>query len=169
MVIFNIVILTRSFKDFKSFMYNLLDSIKFFLFHPRIFQNLERRRSSLCWIKVPGHPSSTHSPPVHWDKTGSLRPARLAWSTWGIPATWTASYRRCSWPQSESHVLFVLNLCTVSPKHMWTVVTWLSLCFPQFQAACFIFTTKWFQHADEKAPAALRVPCSHSGLCRPLL
>ncbi len=41
--------------------------------------------------------------------------------------------------------------------------------FPQFQTTCFIITSKWFQHADEEAPAALCFPCTHSGWYFPVL
>lgn len=70
-----------------------------FLF--RIYQNLQKRRSNWCWIKVPGRLSPTRLPLVCWGKL-SLRRAKQAWSTWGTPATWTASSRPFLWPQSES-------------------------------------------------------------------
>lgn len=67
----------------------------------RIFQSQLKRRSSWCWIKVPGRPSPTHLARIFWGKLGSLKLERLAWSIWATPAIWIASSRHCSWPQSE--------------------------------------------------------------------
>lgn len=134
----------------------------------RISRNPVRTRSSWCWTKVPGPPSPTRSPRVFWGKLGSLRRARPAWSTLGTPATWTASSRPSSWPQSESRMHTQHTLVTfvyyILKRHQHeqsdrNLVGFLV----QFQAACFIITSKWLQHAHEKAPAALRIPCTHSG------